>query len=127
MPNYAPTVNPGDTRRRIPRITGNNILHVTPSMDFVEEEVVLAATEGGNPPKERSLGVTRRLRLDYDPARVLVTHNPITDQPGPVGRIPADLTMAEAYAVLYTLGRTAQVDADAAEAAAAAASATEGY
>lgn len=107
MSEYLSTVNPGDTRLRIFRLFGSNDLNRSPSMQFFEERIIRDASD-----VERSLGRTRDVGLSYDPEKVLVTRNPETDAAEAVGRIPAELTMAEAYVVLYTLGRTAQLEQD---------------
>src|SRR6056297_18131 len=108
---YAPTVNPGDKRCRVHSLSGFNRLAQAPSMVFNEEQVVLLLNNEGEL-EERTLARTRSVRLAYDPLRSMDIRNPENDQIGAVGRIPADLTMAEAFAVLYSLGRLSQIDDD---------------
>jgi hypothetical protein len=85
-------------------------------MSFHESTVVML--DDGS---ERTISRDRDLTMPYNPAKNVSIRNPASDVLGPVGRIPADLTLAECLAVLYSLGRQAQSDADAIEAAAAAA------
>lgn len=121
--NYGPNTIPGDIRNRIFAITGGNPnplerVGEKPFMRFAEEQAIKLSTPQPNGATERSLGSSRDMLMMYDPNKVITIRNPSTDAVGAVGRIPADLTLAEAYAVLYSLGRQAQTDADAAEAAA---------
>ena len=110
MPNnYAPTVNPGDTRRRIWRLTGENPNGALPSMVFHEQEVI-RTTEGTEAIIQQR---TRDMERTYDPTRVVQMRRPDTDALGPVGRLPADLTEEEIYAVFYSISRDSQLVQDA--------------
>lgn len=122
---YDPTVNIGDTRCRIYAVAGRHMLGQPSSLTFSEEEVIKIASsnEEGEPvSKERSLKRTRAVRIVYDPSDTLALRHPDTDQP--VGEMP----MGQAFMVIYSLGRLAQLREDervAAEEAAAAAAAAE--
>lgn len=118
MPNYGPNTAPGMVRNRIFRVIGENANVLSnpsfiPFMIFEEETAIQLASPAADGATEKSLGSSRTIRLDYSPGKIITTRHPVTDVEGPVGRIPADLTMAEALAVLYSLGRQAQTDQDA--------------
>lgn len=104
---YAPTVNPGDTRHRIRAVAGRHILAKVSSLNFSEEEVILSPSldeEGQTVLVERSLRRTRNLILTYDPSDVLELRHPETDEP-----LGAPMPMEQAFAVIYSLGRKAQL------------------
>lgn len=123
---YDPTVNVGDTRCRIHAVAGRHTLDQPSSLNFSEEEIIKAPVtdaEGVTTLVERSLRKTRNVRLTYDPSQPLPLRHPDTDEL--VGEMP----MPQAFMVIYSLGRLAQLEDDerqaqaAAEAAAAAAQA----
>lgn len=110
FPSYVPTVNPGDTRRRIWRNTNENPLNAYPSASFHEQEVI--RTSDG---KEVVLSdsVVRNLNVAYtDPSTVIKMKNPVDDS------LLGSLTFAEVYTVIYSLGRYAQEMQDLADEAA---------
>lgn len=115
--NYGDNAGPGDVRRRVCRVTCENLNQLevpgfVPYALFREEDAVALATAGTDGATERSLGFTRELRTEYSPVKLIAIRNPGTDAHESVGRLPADLSMAECFAVLYSLGRQAQTDAD---------------
>lgn len=99
MPNYAPTVNPGDERARIWRMTIENALGQAGSIIAHEETVVRVASG------ERSLGRSRDMAMQYDPAQgsaMIELRHPVTDQ------IVGTATIDDAYAMIYSLARHLQ-------------------
>jgi len=115
-PKYTPNTAAGQIRRRIWRVGAENPNQLEapriPVMIFHEEETIML--EGAV--AEKSLEkVGGSLTLPYNPSESILTRNPVTDTLGAVGRIPADLTMAECLAVIYSLGRHTQEKRDAAE------------
>ena len=110
-PQYGPTINPGDVRRRAWRIGAENPLGGLPTITFHEEEII-KLSDGS----ERPLGRTRDLSVAYAPGTSLPLLNPITGEP--TGQtISHDVV----FAALYSLGRATQDATDAAVAAVAAA------
>jgi hypothetical protein len=116
-PKYTPNTAAGQIRRRIWRVGAENPNQLEsprlPVMTFHEEDAIML--EGAT--VEKSLDKLSGLTLPYAPAEVVPTRSPATDALGAVGRIPADLTMAECLAVIYSLGRHAQAKRDASETA----------
>jgi hypothetical protein len=119
--NYGPITTPGQTRERIWRIGGENPNPYerhgsTPSIVFHEEQAIGTVNEIPDAPGvliERSLGRTRDITMPFDPDRVVAIRNPQTDAlGGAFAGLPDELTLAQCYAVLYSLGRQAQTDAD---------------
>ena len=111
--NYGPNATPGQVRNRIWAFDGVNPNPLEesgnlPTITIHEEQTVLL--QDGT--TERSLGRTRDITLTYNPNKIIDMRNPSTDVIGPVGRLPADLTMEECLAVFYALGRQAQTDQD---------------
>lgn len=122
--NYGPTTNPGDIRTRIRKIEGFNEnasvnVDAVPYMVYEEETAVRLSAPTSTGATEASLGFSAYIQQMYSPGETIQIRNPNTDAVGAVGRVPAELTMAEAFAVVYSLGRHAQTVRDAAEAAAA--------
>lgn len=114
--NYNPTKLPGDTRVRIWKIEGynENVLFnkdAVPYINYEEETVVRLASTDPNMTETR-IGVGATIQQFYKPESLIVMRNPTTDEAGPVGRLPAHITMAEAFAVLYSMGRQAQTQRD---------------
>lgn len=110
FPNYTPTVNPGDTRRRIWRNTNENPLNAYPSASFHEQEVI--RTKDGQEVVLSNSSV-RILNVAYtDPSTVIKLKNPMDDS------LLGTLTFAEIYTVIYSLGRYAQEMQDLADEAA---------
>lgn len=113
--SYAPTQNAGDSRHRIWKIVGENPRNAVPYLVSHEEVVVLTSAQQ----EEKVDGPKRKLITMYDPTGEVTIRSHLTDEAGAFGNIPATITMEEAYAVLYSLGRRAQLLADAEEVAAA--------
>ena len=102
MPNYGPTSAPGDTRLRIPVLHGYYRLGEAGSVDFQEQEVVQLADGSETPLRD-----TRTVSAVYQPGRVIDMRSPIDD--AVVGQISHEAI----FAAIYSLGRQAQLDADA--------------
>lgn len=102
MPNYGPTSAPGDTRLRIPVLHGYYRLGEAGSVDFQEQEVVQLADGSETPLRD-----TRTVPAAYQPGRVIDLRSPVDD--AVVGQISHEAI----FAAIYSLGRQAQLDADA--------------
>lgn len=102
MPDYAPTTQPGATRRRIARVEGLNPLAGAPGLVFFESEVI--RTGSGT---ERVLADTGALAVAYQPGAMVPLRDPQTD--AIIGQIAHDAI----FAGLYSLGRAAQAARDA--------------
>jgi hypothetical protein len=99
---YAPTVNPGDTRRRVWFMGIRNTLGSPGAVEVREEEVIRKA-DG----TEKSLGATRDMSLSYTPELgqvPLQLRSPVDDSVLPNVVLPIDLV----YAAIYTLARYIQ-------------------
>jgi len=106
MPNYLPTANAGDTRRRVWFLGIRNTLGQPGAVELREEEVIRLA-DG----TERSLGPSRDLGLSYSPelGRVALTlRSPLNDSEIPGAVMPIDTI----YAAIYTLARYMQEQDD---------------
>lgn len=99
--SYDPTVNPGDTRNRIWRMTMENPLGGTP-MCYAHEELVIRTADG-----ERAVGRSRDMQKSpTDLAEVVELRNPDGDA------LLGSTTIGAIYAAIYSLGRHMQKAAD---------------
>lgn len=102
---YSPTENTGDERFRVAKFSGDNPLGGVPSLTFHEDLIML-----GSSGEERMIERSRVLKLSYkDPEAELVIYDPATGEP-----TEEAIPMARAFQIFFSLGRTAQVENDAA-------------
>ena len=124
--NYGPNSTPGEIRQRLWRIGGENPNALAnpgqlPTMIFHEEEAIKLSTPDVDGSTEKSLGRTRDIPMTFDPGRLVQLRNPLDDSP-----LGSTMTVAQIFAILYSLGRQVQTDDDARIAAEAAAKAAAG-
>mgnify|MGYP005858139489 CR=1 FL=1 len=111
--NYGPTNGPGDTRHRIFHINADHPNPIelpgsAPLLRAFEEEAIQIV--GGS---EKRLTRARELSIPFDPVAVVPVRDPTTD-----ALTGGNTDHATIFALLYSLCRKAQEDADAAESAA---------
>jgi hypothetical protein len=75
MPNYKETLLQGTKYQRACRITIDNPLDQTPSVTFIEEEVIL------NSDNTRSHKIIGSLSMTFDPNEIVTIIDPITNLP----------------------------------------------
>ena len=97
-PSYGPNQNPGDVRRRVWRVQGDNKLAGVPFLQFLEEDAIMLG-DGS----ERSLNRARDLCAVYTPGVEVPMRDPVTDE-----FTGAVITHAQIFAAIYSLGRYAQ-------------------
>jgi hypothetical protein len=106
MPNYAPTQNPGDTRRRTRYIGIRTPLDAVPQVEVLEQDVVRLASgevvlaDLGNCPVS-----------PFDPAETFDVRDPGTD-----ATTGTTATVGQAMALIYSWVRKQQLARDAATA-----------
>ena len=103
MTDYAPTVNPGDTRRRTRYIGIRTPLNVAPTVEVLEQDVIRTKTG------EAVLADLGSFPTPLDLAEVFPLRNPVDDS------LTGDTaTAAQAMALIYSWVRAKQLARDAA-------------
>jgi hypothetical protein len=105
MPNYKESAVAGTKYQRACRVLIDNPLNGTPSIMFVEEEVV-SSGEG-----QEITRIVSNLSAPFDPSGTFPGLDPETNLP--VGR---DITHGEVYALLYSLYMNLATQRDSAQA-----------
>jgi hypothetical protein len=102
IPKYAPTINPGDTRRRIWRCETENPLNGFPHAIMHEEDVTLTITDGES--VERSFGdrPPPLIRYPTNLAEVVDLRNVADDA------LLGQTTIGVIYTMIYSLARHMQ-------------------
>jgi hypothetical protein len=104
---YAPTINPGDTRRRTRFIGIRTPLSGVPSVEVLEQDVV-RLTDG-----ERVLADLGHLPVQaFDPAQTFELRDPETD-----ALLGSQATVGQTMALIYSWVRDQQTKRDAAQGA----------
>jgi hypothetical protein len=98
IPNYGPTINPGDIRRRIWRNTNENPLGNTPNAVMHEQDVI-RLSDGTEKVLENGETLSK---VPTDMSEVVVLRHPETDQ------VLGETTLGMIHTMIYSLGRHMQ-------------------